>query len=173
MLNSHDTLVYRETALGQLAFTRDYLLRMLETIPESSWLTVPNGAPSNIAWQVGHLAVAQYGLMLFRQRGRAEVDLEIMPSWLRKRFGKGSNPLDVIDAAPSAQELLAALDRVHQQSIKEIEAFAPEHFLESVDMPYAVFPNKLGTLLFCPLHESIHIGQIGLIRRLLGLEPIR
>ncbi len=36
-------------------------------------------------------------------------------------------------------------------------------------MPYAAYPNKFGALLFCPMHESIHIGQIGLIRRGLGL----
>lgn len=164
---------YRQVALGQLSFARDYLLKMLATIPEELWGTVPAGAPSHIAWQVGHLAVAQYGLMLFRQRGRAEVDLEIMPGWLRKRFGKGSNPLELQEDVPTPQVLLGALDRVHQQSLNEIASFSAEHFLETVDMPFAVFPNKLGTLLFCPIHESIHIGQIGLIRRMLGLEPIR
>jgi hypothetical protein len=41
------------------------------------------------------------------------------------------------------------------------------------DMPYAGFPIKLGALLFCPLHESIHAGQIGLLRRAHGLESIR
>jgi hypothetical protein len=45
--------------------------------------------------------------------------------------------------------------------------------LEPVDMPYAAYPVKLGAVLFCPLHEHIHAGQIGVVRRALGLEPIR
>jgi hypothetical protein len=40
-------------------------------------------------------------------------------------------------------------------------------------MPYAGYPTKLGALLFCPLHEMIHAGQIGLLRRLMGKPPIR
>jgi hypothetical protein len=31
----------------------------------------------------------------------------------------------------------------------------------------------LGAILFCPLHEQIHSGQIGLIRRGLGLPSVR
>jgi hypothetical protein len=48
---------------------------------------------------------------------------------------------------------------------KELEASVPE--------PYVVFPNKLGSLYFCASHEMLHAGQIGLLRRLLGKEPIR
>jgi hypothetical protein len=46
-------------------------------------------------------------------------------------------------------------------------------FAEPTDMPYAVHPQKIGALMFCPIHESLHSGQIGLIRRLLGKNPIR
>jgi hypothetical protein len=44
---------------------------------------------------------------------------------------------------------------------------------EPTEMPYAVYPIKLGALLFCPLHESIHAGQIGLLRRMHGMESVR
>jgi hypothetical protein len=49
----------------------------------------------------------------------------------------------------------------------------PELLIEPTEMPYAAFPIKLGAFLFCPLHESIHAGQIGLLRRAHGLAPIR
>ena len=65
-----------------MKFMRSYTLQLLENIPGELWSTIPAGAPSHLAWQVGHLAVAQYGLMLFRQRGRAEGDIELMPGWL-------------------------------------------------------------------------------------------
>ena len=41
--------------------------------------------------------------------------------------------------------------------------------LEPVEMPYAAYPIKLGAILFCPLHEHIHAGQIGVVRRALRL----
>jgi signal peptidase I len=44
---------------------------------------------------------------------------------------------------------------------------------EPVDEPYAAFATKLGALLFCPAHEMLHAGQIGLLRRLLDKPPLR
>ncbi len=128
-----------------------------------------------MAWQVGHMAVAQYGLMLFRLRGRVESDLELMPGWLRKNFGRGSQPsTDPSDAKnPTPATLLERLSAIHAESCDTCGQIGYQVLMETIDMPYAAYPNKLGALLFCPLHESIHIGQIGLIRRSLGLDPLR
>ena len=60
-----------------------------------------------------------------------------------------------------------ALDEAFDVAIDECE------LMETTEMPYAVYPIKLGALLFCPLHESIHAGQIGILRRMHGLVPIR
>jgi hypothetical protein len=170
---SHDQILQaRETALGQFDFVRNYTLQLLDSVPRDQWTTQPPGAPSHLAWQVGHLAVSQYGLMLFRQRGRAEGDMDLMPGWLRKRFGRGSSPPSPQES-PTAEELLEALHRIDRVARSEIQRFSAPHFRETIDMPYAVYPNKLGALLFCPIHESIHAGQIGLLRRMLGHSPIR
>ena len=44
---------------------------------------------------------------------------------------------------------------------------------EPVEAPFAVEATRLGSLLFCSHHEMLHAGQLGLIRRLLGKQPIR
>jgi hypothetical protein len=62
---------------------------------------------------------------------------------------------------------------VHRRAMAEISQIDPQVLLEPVEMPYAAYPIKLGAILFCPLHEHIHAGQIGLLRRSLGLEPVR
>ena len=166
-------LAMRDAVLGQVDFARRYTLDLLENIPESLWPVVPPGATSHIAWQVGHLAVSQYGLMLFRQRGRAEGDLDLMPGWLRKRFGRGSVPPTDLSEIPSKASLLECLEKIHNASMAALPGFSVEQLLEPTEMPYAVHPIKLGALLFCPLHESIHAGQIGLLRRMHGLAPVR
>lgn len=166
-----DPIILRDAAVEQMRFARAYTLQLLESVPHEDWTKVPVGAPSHLLWQAGHLAVAQYGLMLFRQRGRGEGDVELMPGWLRKKYGKGTDPFAGLVESPI--DLLEALSKINEASLREVVTFGHDHLLEPIDMPYAVYPMKIGALLFCPLHESIHAGQIGIIRRQLGYAPIR
>ena len=78
------------------------------------------------------------------------------------------------DVTGEAKEpLRVAFDRVHEQSLREMATFTADQLEWAADMPYAVYPTNLGSLLFCSHHEMIHAGQIGLLRRLLGRAPIR
>lgn len=172
-LTAAEVLAHRDSALGQMRFAREYTLQLIADVPVEIWYDMPTGAPTHLAWQIGHLAVSEYGLMLFRQRGRAEGDLELMPGWLRKKFGRGTKPISGADGQPAPEELLAVLEKIHRQSLEEAASLSVETLVTESEMPYAVFPAKLGALLFAPIHESLHAGQIGLVRRLLGSDPIR
>ena len=162
-----------EIARGQLESARQYLLTLITDIDDADWFTMPAGCATHVAWQVGHLAMAEYGLCLFRQRGRAEVDLELMPGSFRKQFSRGSRPNPDPAANPPPSEIRAIFERVHQQVLVELPTFSEAQLNEPVDMPYAATPTKLGALLFCAHHEMLHAGQIGLLRRLLGKDPVR
>ncbi|MFT5524172.1 MAG: hypothetical protein ACI9G1_001625 [Pirellulaceae bacterium] len=162
-----------EVAIGQIEFARKYTLELIEEIPADRWFEMLPGVPTHIAWQVAHLAMAEYGLCLFRQRGRQSIDTELMTSKFRKQFSRGSTPNPDVDSNPSVGEIREVLERVHRQCSIELQTFSLESFDEEIDMPYAVYNNKLGALLFCSKHEMIHAGQIGLIRRTLGLDPVR
>lgn len=166
-------LAYRDGMLSQMEFARQYTLGLLDSVPEELWGVSPAGFPTHFAWQVGHLAMAQYGLMLFRMRGRAEGDVALMPGWMRKRYSRGSSPsLDPADN-PSKTDLLECLQRIHASAMAFVADLPVAVLQEPTDMPFTGFPIKLGALLFCPLHESIHSGQIGLLRRAHGLSPVR
>lgn len=162
-----------QAALGQIEFARDYTLQLLDATPKDRWFEIPEGLPTNIAWQVGHLAVSQYGLLMFRIRGRRPEDLSLIPGRFRKAYGRESTPSADAAGQPTAEELLDRLAEVHRLAMSEISEIDAEVLLETVDMPYAAYPTKLGAVLFCPLHEHIHAGQIGVIRRALGLTPVR
>ncbi len=165
--------VILQSAIRQIQFARDYTLQLLDATPFQHWYTSPAGLPTNIAWQVGHLTVSQYGLLLFRIRGRQPEDLDLIPGTFRKAYGRGSTPSDDADRQSTPDELLDRFNRVFMTGLDELASVDPDVLLEPVDMPYAAYPVKLGAVLFCPLHEQIHAGQIGLLRRGLGLEPIR
>lgn len=160
-------------AIGQIRFAREYVLGLLEATPQERWFEIPDQVPSNIAWQVGHLTVSQYGLLMFRLRGRAPEDLELIPGKFRKAYSRGSTPSTDASKQPSAMALQERLAEVFDRSMVELENVSVETLLEPVEMPYAAFPIKLGAILFCPLHEHIHAGQIGVIRRALNLDPVR
>ena len=162
-----------ELAIKQIAFTRTYTLSLLEDIDEALWFTMPEGCSTHVAWQVAHLAMAQYGLCLFRQRGRADVDRDLLPRGFVQKYGKGSTPDPSPENNLSPSEIRGVFERVHEQACQEMEGYDESELNEPIDMPYAVYPTKLGSLLFCPHHEMLHAGQIGLLRRLLGKDPVR
>ena len=160
-------------ALQQIEFARSYTLSILAEIDEAEWFTMPAGCPTHVAWQVGHLAMAEYGLCLYRQRGRGEIDTSLMTSAFRKAFSRGSIPEPEPAKNPSPAEIRGVFDNVHAQVLLEAPSFTAESLAEPVDMPYAAYATKLGSLLFCSHHEMIHCGQLGLLRRLLGKQPVR
>jgi hypothetical protein len=161
-----------DIAIKQIEFARQYMLSLIADIPDEQWFNMPDGI-SHVAWQVAHLAMAQYGLCLFRVRGRSDVDLKLMPSDFRKKFSKGTIPLPDPAANPTPAEIRDVLTRVYEQSIKELATYTDEQLDAPVDMPYSVFATKLGAIYFCSAHEMLHSGQIGILRRLMGKTPIR
>ncbi len=162
-----------ELARKQIEFARAYTRTLLEDVEASEWFTIPVGCATHIAWQVGHLAMAQYGLCLFRIRGRQPIDTELMSSSFRKKYSKGTTP----DADPAANaspdEIKQVFEGVYRQAMAEMADYDEATLSDPVDMPYAAYATKLGALLFCSHHEMLHAGQIGLLRRLLGKEPVR
>jgi hypothetical protein len=165
--------VMLQAAMGQITFARQYTLGLLDATPKDRWFEIPDGMSTNVAWQVGHLTVSQYGLLMFRLQGRQDEDLDLIPSKFRKAYTRGSTPSADSVKQLSSDELIQRMAAIHQRSMRVLESVTPDILLEPIEMPYAVFPIKLGAVLFCPLHEHIHAGQIGILRRALGLEPVR
>ena len=162
-----------EIATKQIEFARHYTQSLIEDIADKEWFRPPSEGTTHIAWQIGHLAMAEYGLGLFRMRGRQEGDADLLPSRFRKLFGKGTTPNPDPNQHPSPAEIREVLDRVHQQVLAELPQHTEAALDEPCDEPYALFATKLGALYFCSAHEMMHAGQIGLLRRSLGKRPLR
>ncbi len=160
-------------AKQQLVFARDYTCQLFEDVAESDWFVMPEGAVSHLAWQMGHLAMAEYGLTLMRIRGKEPSDAEFISNDFLRCFRKGSTPVADPSAYPPPTEIRLAFDRVHEQALKEIPGYTNEQLAEPLPAPTAVYATKLGSLFFCPLHEMLHAGQIGTLRRMLGKSPLR
>jgi hypothetical protein len=171
-----------QMAIDQIVAARAYTLTLLEDIDHDHWFHQANQAnqvdqasptPTHVAWQVGHLAMAQYGLLLFRQRGRSLDDSSLMSSSFRKKFSRGTTVSSDPEFYPSVDYILNVFHAIYDQSMSELAEYPLDQLNDPVDDPYAAYPTKLGCLLFCVHHEMLHAGQIGLLRRLLSKDPIR
>lgn len=161
-------------AIRHIEFARKYSMSLLEDLNDEDWFWSPDQYTTHLAWQAGHLAMSQYGLTLFQQRGRDfAIDKALMSSKFRKLFMRGTTPVADRDAYPEPVEILATLDRVHEQMQKEIVTFDGEQLDEPLGPPHAAFATRYGALLFAGDHEMIHSGQMGMLRRLMGKLPLR
>jgi hypothetical protein len=161
-----------QLAIEQISFARDYTVRLLEQTSPADWFRQPPGGVTHIAWQVGHLAMAEYRLALERTRGQRPQDAELISDTFLRLFGRESVPDPDPARYPGRAEILAVFDRVHQQTLRELPSL-PESELDAAPVKsHSLAKTKLWSLLWCAQHEMTHAGQIGLVRRLLGYKPL-
>lgn len=150
---------------------RRYARMFLDDLEPDQWAWQPGEGQTHIAWQVGHLAVAQYSLALMRIRGHQEADEAWIGAAFRKRYGKGSAPQAV--STDEIATIQATFDRVFDTVMETLPAYSDEQLDVPLDRPHPLFTTKLGGLEWCSRHELIHTGQIALLRRLMGKQPLR
>jgi len=164
---------WRDDALARIERARHYTLELTQDLAEADFFRQPAEGVTHIAWQLGHLAMAEYALALARVRESQPGDRDVISREFRRHFGKGSTPDSDPKHNPPVAEILAVLDRVHQQVLREVPTLPEAHLLETLAQPHPMFDTRLGALRFCADHEMLHAGQIGLLRRLLGKPPLR
>lgn len=161
-----------EVAIEQIVLSRAYTIGLLDQTPDSEWFRQPPGGVSHVGWQVGHLAAAEYRMVLWRIRGAQPQDDELISEAHRTLFGYNSVPDPDPARYPSPAALRAVFDRVHDQVLREIRSLDEAELDQPVVHPHPVASTKLQALLWCARHEMLHAGQIGLLRRQLGYPPL-
>lgn len=156
--------------LERIQWARGYTLQHIEDVKDSQWFSMPGGV-THLAWQMGHLAMAEYRLALERIRGRQPGDAELISDEFLAQFGRGSAPEKDPAKYPSPGEIRRVFDRVHQQLQSEVGKFTDAEMDQPALQPHRLAKTKFECLLWCSYHEALHAGQIGLIKRLLGHNP--
>ena len=162
-----------EIATKNIRFAREYTNSLLVDVQPDDWFATPTGAVTHLAWQVGHLAMAEYALTMLRVRGKEPEDQALITNDFFKRFKKGTEPSFDAASYPAVDEILHVFENVHQAALAELEGYSDMDLDVSLPEPHSVYNTKLGSVFFCANHEMLHAGQIGLIRRLLGKPPRR
>jgi hypothetical protein len=160
-------------AIARIGRIRNYTAELIADIEDDLWFTMPPGCPTHVAWQVGHIAMAQYAAGLMRVRDAQPGDRELMSRDFRKQFSKGTLPEADPQAYPSPAEIRRVFDAIHAQVLQEWPTFVEAELEQPLAAPHAMFQTKLEAMFFVADHEMLHAGQIGLLRRLLGKPPLR
>lgn len=167
----------KDRILFQLSRTRVFTLQMIDRIDHKRWFEMPMGI-THVAWNVGHIAIAEYFLGLCLVRGERDSDSAVIPETFRGLFGYGSEVSADPTVYPSPDELRLVLKQVHDQVILETEEMSDEALMEPCVFNdpefdhHPIFTRRGGALEWLTHHEHIHIGQLGLLRRMLGENPI-
>jgi len=159
-------------ALDRIRFARAYTEQLLESIPSADWFHMPAEGVTHVAWQVGHLAIAQYRLCLAQLRGPIPDDETFFPLGFLDPFKRGSTPNPDPNSYPSAGVIRIVFNAVHEHVLQELAAYPDAELDSSVITPHRLCKTKIDSLRWCSAHEMFHAGQIGLLRRLFGQPPI-
>ena len=160
-------------AVERIRFARGLTKTYLDDLAVEDWFWMPSEGVTHIAWQVAHLAFAQYALLLRRIRGERPEDAQIISADFIERFGRGSTPVAGTENNPTVEEILRTFDRVHTQAVEELSQYSDEQLDVPSEPAHPAFTTNLGAVGFASQHELLHAGQIVLLRRLMGKKPKR
>ena len=142
-----------EATQGSLeGFDKTILTKRLEGANSAYWLT-------------GHLAVSRRMICDI-------LNIEVDPIDWREPFDMGSSP-EVPSTCPSQPDLLEDFLSTGRRISAKIQTMSSDEFEKPMRL---IVGNEERTVLhnlhFMYWHESYHVGQIAMIRRMLGLERL-
>jgi DinB family protein len=162
-----------ELAINCIRGSRVFTHQFLKDLTDSEWVWSPPQYTTHLAWQVGHISVAQYSLCIRRVRGRSSADESLISDAFMEAFKLGSKPIADPDKNPPLDEIKRVFEAVHEQAIAELARRTEAELDTPLDEPHPRFKTKLSAVEFSPLHEMVHAGQIAMLRRLMGKPPLR
>ncbi len=98
---------------------RAYTLERLDGLDDDEWYLMPGGV-THIAWQVGHLAIAQYRLCLDRIRGERPEDERLISADFLRRVGARFSPeRRACESSVGRGTGWGVFERVHEAPLRE------------------------------------------------------
>ena len=155
-----------DTLAIQFRYTQWVVNANLKDVDGDQYFRAPDPAGNCLNWVLGHMVSARNGCLAMLGQ-----DPVIAPETI-DRYQRGSAPVAGPDGAVPPTELLDAFNRAQNPLLAGLSALTDE----ALAAPAPFSPNDdddetagslLAGLLF---HEAYHAGQLGVIRRTLGID---
>ncbi|MBT8486414.1 MAG: DinB family protein [Phycisphaerae bacterium] len=150
-----------------LNFIRSWFDKLIETIPADKMFYQPVPTANHAAWILGHCAWCDdaFASSLFGTEAT-------IPAEWKDMFGYGSEPSADASKYPAPAELKQAFVRCRETLMKQIEAMDDAKRSEPLPEDWAGFAPNYGALAAAiASHEGVHLGQLTVIRKGLGMKP--
>ena len=150
-------------------FLIGYLRKLIGDIPDERMVEQPLPNVNHPAWILGHLAWST-------DRARQNLDLppEFPAEWTTL-FGFGSKPSASRGDYPPRDELVAAVERGFERLREQVASATPEQL--GRPSPYPQTKDQLPAVadvltVLLTGHLGVHLGQLSMWRRMIGLPPL-
>ena len=147
----------------QFAFDDGFFDVITEGFEPEHWSARAEGVANSALWIVGHLAMCRRYLARMAGAEIAKDDWESL-------FNMGADAV-LPDDAPDHEAMVAHYKTAGATLVEALSELSAEDADKEIQ---AQFPDGANTLAagarFLHFHEAYHLGQLGLIRRLSGLE---
>lgn len=152
--------------IAEYSLQTSWFLNALEDISEAESMIQSSENVNPIKWVAGHLTNSRMILLSVVSGKDANENY-------KKYFGKGTPGLPD-DASPSMETIITDWTRVSEELIKAL-ADIPENQLQSKPPFQTSIPDEtlLGFIAYFAIHESFHIGQISVYRKLIGKPSMK
>ena len=162
-----------EFAVTGLEMARWMTLAGVEGLTEAEMTYQPKEGMNHPLWLLGHIAVSENGLILRLCSGK-----DLLSGDWQGKFGIKSVPVADAKAYPKKEEVLAALAKTHEAAIEYVRSLAASD-LDKRPMNLGEMPPsaqaRFSTIARCiaghVAHEASHVGQMAVLRRLMGKQP--
>ena len=151
-----------DPVIAQFGMCHRTIHRNLEGVSHDESVQRPDAGANSANWVLGHLLTSRNGL-LKRFTGQALLDESVTAPYARGSKGE-------IGSGVPIGELLATLDRSQPLLVDRLKRFTEEELAAKAQFgspagPDASLADAIAAMAF---HEAYHVGQLGVLRRLVG-----
>lgn len=149
------------TVASQYVVNSSWAVKTLDGVTGDLEFLRPQEKANSANWIFGHILSTRYYI---NQQLGSDIECE----W--SELYNGGVKIQDNSAYPSLAKLKPIWESISAKMTAKIEQLSEEDLkAKSIDVPNPE-KNLRGTLTFFAMHETIHIGQIAYMRRLLGLD---
>ena len=140
------------------------LRKALDGVDSDTWVRRPNDHTNHLAYISCHALDARFYLM--RMIGHERTN-----PW--QTLFDAATHITTMKEYPPVYELVAEWDELHEATLAALDGLSAAD-LDATSA--ARFPTEDGSILggitFLAFHEAYHVGQLGLVRKFFGLDPV-
>lgn len=142
-------------------FNYDALNKNIDGLTHADSLIQPRDGGNCLNWVVGHVAATRNIILTLVQ------EKPVLGDTIAARYAKGSSPITKAEEACPLEELIDAFRRAQEPVVGGLGR------LSAKELGAPCRDRTVGEILaILQFHEAYHIGQAGLLRRIIGKQGV-